>query len=163
MNNHRGHHNFWVVWMGFVFAYLLAIFPLSGSLLWMRPEFVALLVIYWTLELPHDFGVLSAWLIGLGQDVVENAVLGQHALALSIIAYVCLMSYQRLRNYAILYQTVWVFLLVGVHQLFCNWVEGLGGRSADVWQFLVPAFASALIWPLVKFIMSVLRIHYRVV
>lgn len=156
-------HNHKVIWISILAAYLLAIFPLDYAFLWLRPEFVALLVVYWAIHLPQQFGLVSAWMSGLGLDIVENSTLGQHALALTVVAYVCLMSYQRIRSYAMWHQSMWIFILVGIHQLFCNWVQSLNGRSADVWEFLIPALASALIWPVVYAVLSTLRIHYRVV
>ncbi len=145
-----------------IMGYLLAIFPLDQALLWLRPEFVLILVIYWTIQLPHQFGLFSAWVAGLGLDIVEHGVLGQHALATTVVAYICLMSYQRIRYYATWHQAMWVFIFVGIHQLFGHWVQSLNGRSADVWQFLMPAFTSALIWPLVSAFLSLLRKHYRI-
>ncbi len=161
MNSPSG-NNRGVIWACVLVAYLLAIYPLDQAFLWLRPEFVVILVIYWSIQLPHQFGLFSAWIAGLGLDIVEHSVLGQHALATTVVAYICLMSYQRIRYYSLWHQSLWVFILVGMHQLFCNWVQSLNGRSADVWEFLMPAFTSALIWPLVAAFLLLLRKYYRI-
>ncbi|MGQ9426186.1 rod shape-determining protein MreD [Gilvimarinus sp. F26214L] len=133
----------------FLVALLLGVVPLPQGAAWFRPEFVALLVIYWTMALPDHMGVGMAFIVGLLQDLVESSALGQHALALVVVAYVCVLSYRRIRNYALWQQSGWVFILVGIHQLFWNWVNSLTGPSAQSLIFLLPALISALIWPLV--------------
>ncbi|MGI1677226.1 MAG: rod shape-determining protein MreD [Cellvibrionaceae bacterium] len=146
-----------IVSFSFFVALLLAVFPLPVTWAWYRPEFVALLVIYWVMALPQNVGVGMAFIVGLLQDIAEYAVLGQHALALVAVAYVCMLSYRRIRNYALWQQSAWVFVLVGLHQLFWNWVHGFDGPAAQSLIFLVPALVSALAWPLVLIVMEWVR------
>ncbi len=150
------HPNLPIVALSFFLAMLLGILPLPTDWAWFRPEFVALLVIYWVMTLPDRMGHSC-----LVQDVVENATLGQHALALVAVAYVCVLSYQRIRNYALWQQAAWVFVLVGIHQLFWNWVHSLAGPAAQSLIFLVPALVSALLWPIVLIVMDRLQVRTR--
>lgn len=152
-------HNLSSVIFTVVVALILAIYPLPVGWVWFRPEFVALVVIYWILTLPQHVGIGFAWCVGLTQDIVENAYLGQHALALVPVAYVCLLSYQRIRNYALWQQSAWIFILVGLHQLFWNWVHSLTGKDSQSLIFLVPALVSALIWPLMVILLEWFRIR----
>ncbi|MEX1032661.1 MAG: rod shape-determining protein MreD [Cellvibrionaceae bacterium] len=151
--------NIVIVVLSFFLALALSVLPLPLNWAWFRPEFVALLVIYWVMALPDRMGVGMAFGVGLVQDVVENAVLGQHALALVAVAYVCVLSYRRIRNYALWQQSAWVFVLIGIHQLFCNWVHSLTGPASQSLIFLVPALVSALIWPMMLIAMEWLRIR----
>ena len=73
-----------------------------------------------------------------------------------------LILYQRLRVYSLWQQAGVVFMLVGINQLICQWVQNLEGMSALPLLFLLPAFSSALLWPLVLHILRGLRRHYRV-
>jgi len=147
--------------LSFALALLLSVYPLPDAWQWFRPEFVALLVIYWVTALPDRIGVGAAFVVGLLQDLVENAVPGQHALALVALSYVCLLSYQRIRNYALWQQSAWVFILIGIHQLFWNWVHSLAGPAAQSLIFLVPALVSALLWPFVLMLMQGIRLRSR--
>lgn len=145
----------------FAAAMLFSIVPLPADWAWFRPELVVLLVIYWVMAMPEQMGVGMAFAVGLVQDIVENAIPGQHALALVAVAYVCLLSYQRIRNYALWQQSAWVFILVGIHQLFWNWVHSVGGSAAQSLIFLVPALVSALLWPFLLLGMESLRYRAR--
>ncbi|MCW8194391.1 rod shape-determining protein MreD [Proteobacteria bacterium 005FR1] len=140
---------------------LLSILPLPHGWAWFRPELVALLVIYWVMALPERLGVGMAFAVGLTQDIIENAIPGQHALALVAVAYFCLLSYQRIRNYALWQQSAWVFVLIGIHQLFWNWVRSLSGPAAQPLVFLVPALASAVLWPFLLIGMELIRSRVR--
>jgi rod shape-determining protein MreD len=155
-------NNRWVIWLGFVVALLLMVFPLSPSIQWLRPEWIALLVIYWIMVLPQQISLSALCAIGLFLDVLEGSLLGQHALALMGTAYVCLLSHQRLRNYVLWHQALVVFMMVGIHQLVDNWVHSLSGSAAQSLVFLMPALTSALMWPVLWLVLERWRVRYRV-
>lgn len=151
-----------VILLSFVAAYTLAVLPLPQWLLWGRPEWVALTLIYWAIALPHRVGMVTGLLLGVGLDVLEGAVLGQNAFALVVVALLSLTLYQRLRVYSLWQQASVVFVLIGINQLICQWVQNLEGAGAGSLLFLLPAFSSALLWPVVLHTLRGLRRYYRV-
>ena len=69
---------------------VLSVLPLPDfvppELGFVRPDWVAMVLIYWILALPHRVGLITAWIAGLGMDVLLGTLLGQHALSyLSLI------------------------------------------------------------------------------
>lgn len=150
-----------VIAASFLVAAVLAILPLPQWLLWGRPEWVALVLIYWCIALPHRVGVITALTVGLGMDVLEGAVLGQNAFALAVLALLSLLLYQRMRVFSLWQQAGIVFVMVGMHQLVCQWVQNLEGAGARTLLFLLPALSSALLWPGVLHLLRKLRRHYR--
>ena len=108
-------------------AYVLAVLPLPQWLQWGRPEWVALTLIYWCIALPQRVGIATGLVLGVGLDVLEGAVLGQNAFALVVVALLSLILYQRLRVYSLWQQAAVVFVLVGINQLICQWVQNLEG------------------------------------
>lgn len=151
-----------VILLSFVAAYTLAVLPLPQWLLWGRPEWVALTLIYWAIALPQRVGMVTGLLLGVGLDVLEGAVLGQNAFALVVVALLSLTLYQRLRVYSLWQQASVVFVLIGINQLICQWVQNLEGAGAGSLLFLLPAFSSALLWPVVLHTLRGLRRYYRV-
>lgn len=151
-----------VILLTFVAAYVLAVVPLPSWLLWARPEWVALTLIYWTIALPQRVGIATALVLGLGLDVLKGSVLGQNAFALVVVALLALILYQRLRVYSLWQQAAVVFLLVGINLLICQWVQKLEGFSLLPSLFLLPALTSALLWPVVLHTLRGLRRYYRV-
>ncbi|QIB66578.1 rod shape-determining protein MreD [Kineobactrum salinum] len=151
-----------IIVASFLVAAVLAILPLPQWLLWGRPEWVALVLIYWCIALPHRVGVVTALVAGVGMDVLEGAVLGQNAFALAVLALLSLLLYQRLRVFSLWQQAGIVFLMIGIHQLICQWVQNLEGAGAPTLLFLLPALSSALLWPGVLHVLRQLRRHYRI-
>ncbi len=155
-------HAYWVVVATFLAAYLLAVIPLPAWLLWARPEWMALVLVYWAIALPHRVGLFTGLILGVVMDVLEGAVLGQNALSLTVLALLSLTLYQRMRVYNLWQQAAMVFLLVGIHQLICQWVQNLQGVAAQSLIFLLPAFTSALLWPVMLHVLRAVRRHYQV-
>ena len=109
----------------FLVAFVLLVVPLPDWLQWARPEWVTLTLIYWCIALPQRVGITIGLLAGLGVDVLEGSLFGQHGLALVVVAFLALILYQRLRVYSLLQQSAVVFVLVGISQLLCQWVQNV--------------------------------------
>lgn len=151
-----------VILLTFLVAYVLAVLPLPAWLQWARPEWVALTLIYWCIALPQRVGIAAALVLGAGLDVLEGSVLGQNAFALVVVALLSQMLYQRLRVYSLAQQAGVVFILVGINQLICQWVQNLEGLSVLPHLFLLPAVTSAALWPVILHSLRGLRRHYQV-
>jgi rod shape-determining protein MreD len=160
--DNQGAQAYWVVIASFLLALVLAVVPLPTWAVWARPEWVALVIIYWTIALPHRVGILTALILGICLDVLEGAVLGQNAFGLVVVALLALTLYQRLRVFSLAQQAGVVFVLAGINQLICQWVQNLQGVGAQSLLFLLPAFSSALVWPVVLHYLRHLRRQYRV-
>lgn len=155
-------HGYWVILATFVAALVLALLPLPPWLLWARPEWLALTLIYWVIALPQRVGIVTALALGVVLDVLEGAVIGQNAAALSALAILSYTLHQRLRVFSLVQQAGVVFVLIGINQLVCQWVQNLQGAGADSLLFLLPAFSSALLWPVVLHLLRGLRRKYEV-
>lgn len=152
----------WVIVLSILLAVLLSIVPLPFWAQWARPEWLALVLVYWTIALPNRVGIGVAWCSGLLLDIVEGNQLGQSALSLSLLAYICLVLYQRLRMYTAWQQAMVVFLLVGIHQLVGHWVQTLIGIHSPNLLFLLPALISALLWPWLSVVLRFCRRYFYV-
>lgn len=158
----QGSRGYGVILLTFFIACVLAVMPLPQWLLWGRPEWLALVLIYWTLALPQRVGLATALVLGVGLDALEGAVLGQNAFSLTVVVLLSLILYQRVRLYNVGQQAAVVFILVGINQLICQWVQNLQGVGADSLLFLLPAVSSALLWPVVLHVLRGVRRYYEV-
>ncbi|MDH5778735.1 MAG: rod shape-determining protein MreD, partial [Gammaproteobacteria bacterium] len=61
----------------FLIAFMLLMMPMPEWLRLARPEWVAMVVIYWSMALPKRVGIGSAWTAGLIVDVIRDSLLGQ--------------------------------------------------------------------------------------
>lgn len=131
----------------FITAFVLTILPLPNWLGAFRPEWTALVLIYWCLALPMRVNVGVGWLVGLVLDILQGALLGQHALGLTVVAYLAVKLHKQIRVYPLWQQALSVFVLVALNQLLVVWVKGIIGQPPKTWAYWVPSLASALIWP----------------
>src|SRR3990167_1046981 len=106
----------WIIALTLVIAAILGVVPMPAWLEFWRPEWVALVLIYWVIALPHKVGLLAAWVAGFFLDVLEGSLLGLNAMALTLIAYVALSLYQRMRMFTPLQQSTTILILIGVQQ-----------------------------------------------
>ena len=88
----------WAVTFTLLLALIAQVIPLPDWLSVVRPAFVALVIIYWSIYAPHAGGIFAPWLAGLALDVFKGDVLAQNALAVSLVAYIAMSLHQRLRN-----------------------------------------------------------------
>lgn len=138
-----------LILFSFIVALALAIVPLPAWALVYRPEWVALVLIYWCLTEPHRVGIAMAWAAGLLLDVLTDSLLGQHALALAVVAYLALKLNRRLRTSMVWQQALTVLLLIAVEQMLVLWIKGISGNPPWNLGYFIPSLTSMLFWPAV--------------
>jgi rod shape-determining protein MreD len=151
-----------IIVLSYVAALLLTVTPLPSWLLDARPEWVALFVLFWCIALPERSGIGTAWMVGLLTDVLRGALLGQHALALTVIAYLALKLHLRLRVYPLWQQALSVLVLVTIYQLLLLWTSGMIGKPATSWVYWLPSLTSTLVWPLLFGLLTAVRRGFEV-
>lgn len=156
------HQGGWFIFTSFLLAYVLTILPLPKALTQLRPDWVALILVYWCFALPQRVGVGIGWFSGLLQDAVQNSLLGQHALAYAVLAYLTLKLHQRVRVYPLWQQALSVMLLLLITRLVVLWSNSFVGRPLPVMDYWLGALAGAALWPPVFFFMRELRRGFNV-
>ena len=148
---------YFVIFLSLLTGLILMILPLPENVLYYRPHWVALMLIYWSLALPERVGLWFAFFSGIVVDVSQGTLLGQHALALVIIISINLTFYQRIRVMALVQQALYVFGLLMVGQVIIVWMEGIMGRPTPIIAFIAAPFIGMLFWPLVFVILRGIR------
>lgn len=151
-----------IIFATFLVGLVLSQLPLPGFMVWMRPEWVALVLIYWVMVLPHRVGLTTAFLMGILLDLVRGNVLGLNSLSLLIITFLVLLLYKRLRMFPMWQQSMMVMVLVGINQLLFFWMQSITGTAATGLNFLLPSLVSALIWPWIYVVLHRTRRTFRI-
>src|SRR5438128_10172892 len=86
--------------------------PLSGVVLTLKPDFLALILLYWCIQEPRLIGVGIAWCVGLLMDVTDATVFGQHALAYAVLAYAAEYFRRRVLRFPLWQQAAQVAVLL---------------------------------------------------
>ena len=151
-----------VIILTFIIAFVLLMVPLPNWAQLLRPEWVAMVVIYWSMALPNRFGIGASWFAGLIVDVIRDSLLGQHALALAVVSFLTIRLHQRIRVYPPGQQALTIFLVMVINYLIILWIRGIMGQAPNLWQVLVPALTTAIMWPAVFMAMRFLRRQFNV-
>ncbi|APZ42028.1 rod shape-determining protein MreD [Acidihalobacter ferrooxydans] len=143
----RGPATYLGIWVSLIVAMALTIFTLPQSLIDLRPDWVALFIIYWSMALPRRFGPGSAWVVGLLLDALTGTLLGQHAIALTVLAYLTIRMHQRVRVHHPWQQAISVGLILFIYRLLMLWVYGITGHAPGTWAYWYPLGIDILLWP----------------
>ncbi|MCG7544797.1 rod shape-determining protein MreD [Pseudoalteromonas sp. MM17-2] len=153
---------FWLIIVTIFFALVLALMPLPISFEPFRPDWVLLVLMYWSLAVPHRLNIGSAWLTGLVIDLATGSPLGVHSLTYAITIYITASNYQKLRNFSIWQQGLLVAVFLSLHHLLQFWLHHFLLEVYFAPQFLWPAATGAICWPWLFLLLRKYRRHFRI-
>lgn len=130
-----------------VAAFLLNLLPWGGTLATLTPDFVAVLLLYWSIHQPRRLGFTPGFLLGLAMDIAEASLFGQHALAYTVLTYGAITLHRRILMFGIRHQVLHVLPLLVVAQLIMLIVRLAAGASFPGMSYFVASLAGAALWP----------------
>lgn len=151
-----------VIYLTLFAGLALAVWPLPDLARPFWPAWLGLIIIYWGMALPQRVSVGIAWSSGLLLDALHGALLGEHALALTVLALLVRQWHLRMRVFPMQQQMLAVALLLVIYELILFWIRGIAGTGIPVWNAIGPAIVSALAWPWVFYVLRGLRRRYQV-
>lgn len=141
------------IWSSLIVALLLNMLPL-GRTPWM-PDFLALVLVFWTVRQPQRVGIGVAFLFGLCMDVHQTSLLGQHTLFYSILSFFAALIQRRLLCFRVPSQALQVLPLFMVAHGIEVLIRMLVGGISPGWTLLVAPLLEAALWPLVSVLLLV--------
>ena len=151
-----------IIAMSFIIAIMLTALPLPDWAVNWRPDWVAIVLIYWCMAVPDRIGIFIAWFLGLLLDVQQGNALGQNALSMTLIAFLTINSYQRMRAYPLLQQAVLVCFYLLLYKLVMLLILVYLGLNKSDWTYWMPAITSMLLWPWLFIILRDVRRKHRI-
>ena len=128
-------------------ALLLNLVALPGLLQLLRPDFIALTLIYWVVYHPRRVGFLPAWLLGLAMDVADGSLFGQHALAYAVMMYLAILLHRRIVMFGMRHQVLHVLAILAAAQAVMLLVRIMDGAGFPGPLYFAPSVLGALLWP----------------
>ncbi len=143
----RKHNLYLVIFISYIIATLLSVLPLPAWATDFRPEWLLLLLIYWSIAAPHRVGLVLAWITGFMLDLLYGSVMGEHAMAFVIVIYFAQRMYLQVRLYPVWQQAFVVSILCFMYQCCILLIHGMLGQFGHIRLFWLPALTSLLLWP----------------
>ena len=117
------------------------------------PDFVALVLAFWSIRQPRLVGLGVAWTIGLLCDAGNGVLLGQHALAYSLLAFLAVWLSRRILWFGPMLQSLHVALILLVAQASVLIVRLAAGDAFPCWPIFVGPIIGAILWPAVTWLL----------
>jgi rod shape-determining protein MreD len=137
-----------------VVALVLTVLPLPAWLDALRPAFLVLTVLFWSVNAPRTGGVAFGFFAGLALDVFQGPILGEHALALVLVSYIAVREHQRIRSKPAFQQALIVFAALMVYEVVLFAIDGWSGHPVTSPMRWAHTVTGALVWPPAAAILS---------
>lgn len=132
-------------------AFLLNLLP------WGRfigaPDFVALVLVFWGVHQPRKVGIGMAFFMGLLMDVHDSTLLGENALAYTLLSYFAIMMHRRVLWFPVLTQAMHVLPLLLLTQTIQLVVRFLVSGKFPGWFYFIESFVSVILWPVITWML----------
>ncbi len=132
-------------------AFLLNLFP-WGDWAWM-PDFVAMTLVFWSIYQPRKVGIGIAFLMGLVMDVHSASLLGENALAYTLLSYFAITIHRRVLWFRPGVQALHVLPLLMLMQVVQVLVQLAVSGKLPGWMYFAQSIVSTALWPLVCWVL----------
>jgi rod shape-determining protein MreD len=143
------------VWGSMLAALLCNMFlnmGLTGRAAWV-PDVLAVVLVFWTVHQPQRVGMGAAFVFGLLLDVHQGALLGQNALAYTVLSFFAITMHRRLLWFPIPSQSLQVFPLFAAAHLVQLFLRMLSGGAFPGWSMLLAPLLEAALWPVANVVL----------
>ena len=144
----------WFVLLTLLIALVANMAPAHGVFMALRPDFLAVVLLYWCIQAPRYVGVGTAWFVGLVMDVADATLFGQHALAYAVLAFAADYFRRRVLRFPLCQQAVQVAVLLVATAGLVLVVRFIGGAPMPRWTYAAPPIVGALLWPLLSVLLQ---------
>ena len=142
-------------------AILISLLPFPEVLSPFIPYWVALVVIYWSLETHDMIGMGLAFLTGVVLDTLSGSLMGLHALSLVIMVFLVQRFRSRLRFFPPWQQALSVLGLLVNDRIILIWITMLLGEPIPTWKYWLAPLVGMAIWPWLFLLLDRLRAWKR--
>lgn len=139
-----------VVFGALLVALLVNLLPWSGTLLQIRPDFVLVVLLFWSVHEPRVIGQGMGFTLALVMDVADSALLGQHALAYVVAIFLAQVLRLRILQLSVAEQALHVGGILFVSTSVTLLLNSMLGRDFPGLTLFMAPVLGALLWPIVR-------------
>lgn len=112
------------------------------------PDLLAVVLVFWSIHQPRRIGIATAFAFGIAMDIHHTALLGQHALAYTLLSFGAIMVHRRLLWFPVTEQAIQVLPLFIVAHAVALLIRMSTGAEFPGWSLLLAPCLESLTWPL---------------
>jgi rod shape-determining protein MreD len=137
------------IWLSLVLTMLLNMalgMTAEGPSPWV-PDLLSVALVFWIIHQPRRVGMATAFVFGLAMDIHHTALLGQHALAYTLLSFSSIIIQRRLLWFPVPQQALQVLPLFAASHAVILLVRVLAGGHFPGWGLLLAPVLEAALWP----------------
>lgn len=150
-----------LIFLTIIAAMLLSLLPVPEVLTPFKPYWLAMVLIYWTLETRTMINLGLAFLIGVVLDILSGSLMGLHALSLVIMVFLVRRFRSRLRFFPPWQQALSVLGLLVNDRIILIWIIVLLGEPLPTWEYWLPPLVGMVLWPWLFLFLDRIRSRMR--
>jgi rod shape-determining protein MreD len=136
------------IWGSLLVALVVNMLPL-GRTAW-TPDWLILVLVFWSVHQPLRVGIGAAFVFGLAMDVHQAALLGQHALAYTALSFFAITIHRRLLWFTVPSQAIQVLPLFAAAHAIELAIRMLAGGAYPGWTVFLPPLIECMLWPVIS-------------
>lgn len=117
------------------------------------PDLLGLVLVFWCIHQPRRMGIGAAWALGLVMDAGTGSLMGQHAFAYAVLAFLAIALHRRMLWFSLKHQAVHVLMLMLLVQALMLGVRMFAGAPFPGVGYFLGAFVAAAMWPVVAIVL----------
>ncbi|MDG1016842.1 MAG: rod shape-determining protein MreD [Woeseiaceae bacterium] len=156
--NQKNSNKLYALMLGLI-SIILTIVPTPDFLENFKPDWTLLLLIFLSINIPKEFNVGTAFILGILVDVSKGTLLGQHAFAYLLVIFLTSKLHLQLRNYPLLQLTAIICLILMIYQFILFWINGVSGISSSISSYMGPVISGTVLWPIISKLFGTLFLY----
>jgi rod shape-determining protein MreD len=140
-----------------IFALIIGAISLPLVIELSSPLWMLVCFVYWVIYTDGKWIYISALILGLLMDVLQGGILGQNALSLVISSAFIFNVKKSFFVSNLTTQQVYIFLGSLIYLITFLLIHILVQGFDFSWLILISPFSSAIIWPVIRFLLAKLR------
>jgi len=154
------HHSGKLIHISVIICLLLMLIPWSPFIISLQPYWLALIIIYWSIESPSRFGMFSAFSYSILLDILYGSLFGKHGFSMVALVFIISKIHKRLKMTSFWQLSMMVGALLLNDAFIRSVIDWLASGISTLSFNVFPIISSILIWPWFKYFMDRLRLRY---
>jgi len=131
--------------------------PWQGWAKTVQPYWLALVIVYWSIEAPKHCGIFTAFFYSILLDILYGSLLGKHGFSMVAMVFLITKIHKRLKMTSFWQLALMVGALLLNDAFIRTMIDWLSNNHNTISINLYSVITTILLWPWFKYIMDKLR------
>jgi rod shape-determining protein MreD len=131
--------------------------PWQGWMKIIQPYWLAMIIIYWSIEAPKQCGLFSAFFYSILLDVLYGSLFGKHGFSMVAMVFLISKIHKRLKMTSFWQLTLMVGALLLNDAFIRVVIDWISNNRQSISVNLWPVITSILLWPWFKYFLDRIR------